>query len=301
MSPEYLKALIDQQLSVWVNVASHRMVSGEEACRVTLPLWEPNGDVISVYVSENDQGLVVHDGGHVLGFLFESRRNGPTRQDREVTERLLSDSGLTLDTFTRQVRVATVEDGLWYWLMEMGRIIALLPALVPTISPNQPSTISHVSPRIRGRTARELRNRLVHEGYGKAIPPPRRVRGLTNRSHDVALSYTTGQTLLQWDQGISVKTVHVLAVDLDVARPLQKADKSIAAANDLLGSYDDSSEIDVRMVYSVGKEDGHQEPAARLLAVTGERSSFRSFSWDAKEDQSRFLALVGQELAAPEA
>ena len=294
MSPENLKAFLEQQLSIWINVSSHRMVSGEEVCRVTLPLWEPNGDVISVYVSENGQGLVVHDGGHILGFLFESRRNGPTSQDRDVTERLLSDSGLTQDPHTGVVNATTTEDGLWYWLMELGRVMALLPALVPT---NATSQTRASSSRMRGRTARALRNRLVHEGYGKAIMPPRRVRGLTNRSHGVALSYTTGLPFLRMNRSSTSKTVHVLAVDLDVARPLVKADRSIGVANDLLGSNDDSTEIDVRMVYSFGKQDGDKEPAARLLAVTGERSSIKSFSWDAEEEQSNFLALVGQELA----
>ena len=296
MSPENLKAFLEQQLSIWINVSSHRMVSGEEVCRVTLPLWEPNGDVISVYVSENSQGLVVHDGGHILGFLFESRRNGPTSQDRDVTERLLSDSGLTQDPHTGVVNATTAEDGLWYWLMELGRVMALLPALVPT---NATSQTSAYSSRLRGRTARALRNRLVHEGYGKAITPPRRVRGLTNRSHSVALSYTTGLPFLRMNRSSTSKTVHVMAVDLDVAKPLEKADKSIGIANDLVWATSEDGPIDVTMVYGFGTEKGVSEPAARLLATAGKKSSFSSYSWDDSEEQASFLARVGQELAAP--
>jgi hypothetical protein len=135
MNPEYLKAVIDRQFSEWMGVSPHRMVTGDEVCRVTLPLLEPSGDVICVYVTESDGHTVIHDGGHISGLLFESRRNGPTKQDRELVQGLLSDSGLKKDPETGLVNVETTEDGLRYWLMELGRVIALIPALIPTSSP----------------------------------------------------------------------------------------------------------------------------------------------------------------------
>ena len=66
------------------------MVTGDEVCQVTLPLLEPSGDVISVYVTESDGHIVVHDGGHISALLFESRRNGPTRQAQRTAPVILT-------------------------------------------------------------------------------------------------------------------------------------------------------------------------------------------------------------------
>ena len=297
MSPDYLKNLIDRQFSDWMGVSPHRMISGDEVCKVTLPLLEPSGDVISVYVANGEQEIIVHDGGHIAGLLFESRPKGPTKQDQEVVDGLLSDSGLRKDSGTGLVNIETNEDGLRYWLMELGRVIALVPALIPTPPVQRRSNGTR---RRMGRTARELTCRLHQEGYIHAITPQRTVQGITNRSHWVDLSYTASDIGFEGSKGISPRIVYILAVDLDVARPVDKAGRSIIAANDLVCSTTEEYQVDVRMVYGFGKADGVQEPAAKLLSATGEKSSFSSYSWDDKEEQSEFLTRVGQELAIPD-
>ena len=293
MSPEYLKMVIDRQFSEWMKVSSHRAATGEEVCRVILPLWEPSGDVVTVYISERDGQTVIDDGGHISGLVFESRQGGPTRQDRDLVNRLLSDSGLQRDPDSGIVNVETTEDGIRYWVIELGRVIALVPVLVPVIPPNRSVT---APARARGRTARQVRNRLVHEGLSSAINPPRKVRGVSDRTHTVDISYATQRPLMDLDGRIAT-TVHVLAVDLDVSNPFEKADRSIAAANDLLWSSDEDNEIDVRMVYGFGTQGGVAEQAARLLATAGEKSPFNSYSWDEVAGQNKFLADVGQDLA----
>ena len=296
MNPELLKTVIDRQFSEWMKVSTHTMATGEEVCRVILPLWEPNGDVVTAYVSEVSGRTVIHDGGHISGLLFESGPRGPRKHDRDLVDRLLSDAGLQRDMDTGMVRVETTEDGLRYWLMEFGRVIALVPELISVISPAG----SGAGPaRTRGRTARAVRNRLVNAGFSKGINPPLKVRGVSNRTHTVDLSYPVYSPQLEFGESRSMRTVHVMAVDLDVAKPLEKADKSIGIANDLVWATSEDGPIDVTMVYGFGTEKGVSEPAARLLATAGEKSSFSSYSWDNSEDQASFLARVGQELAAP--
>ena len=295
MNPEYLKTVIERQFSEWMKVSRHRMGTGEEVCRVILPLWEPSGDVVTVYITERDGQTIVDDGGHISGLLFGSRPKGPTKKDRDLVERLLLDSGLTRNADTGVVSVETTENGLRYWLIELGRVIALVPALIPITHPN--STRTGPS-RVRGRTALQVRNRLVHAGFSKVIRPPQKVRGVSERTHTVDLSYATHHSPIGLGGSDLVKTVHVMAVDLDVANPFEKADKSIAVVNDLLWSTNEADLIDVRMVYGFGSEGGVEEPAAKLLAAAGERSAFNSYSWDDKEAQNRFLTHVGQDLVA---
>ena len=270
MNPELLKTVIDGQFSEWMKVSMHPMAAGEEVCRVILPLWEPSGDVVTAYVSESDDQVVIDDGGHISGLLFGARPKGPTTKDRSVVEQLLLDSGLKRDPDTGVVSVETTEDGLRYWLIELGRVIALVPALLPVDPPLSPLSDATKS---RGRTAREIRNRLVHEGFSKAILPPHKVRGISDRTHTVDMSYETLRPFFELHGGPKT-TVHVLALDLNVARPFEKADRSIAIANDLIWSADDADEVDVRIVYGCGNESGGETPAAKLLATAGEKLPF---------------------------
>ena len=294
MNPEHLKAVIDRQFSEWMKVSLHQVDDGEKACRVTLPLWESSGDVVTVYVTERDGQTVIDDGGHISGLLFESGLSGPRKQDRDLVERLLLDSGLKKNPDTGVVHVETTVAGLRYWMIELGRVIALVPELIPVASP----TWSKIgSSRTRGRTAREVRNRLVHSGFSKVINLSQKVRGVSNRIHTMDLSYSAPPSPLALGETGFMRTVHVMAVDLDVSKPLEKADRSIGIANDLIWATEEDGVIEVTMVYSFGKEEGVDEPAARLLATAGERSSFSSYSWDDIEGQNRFLTSVGQDLA----
>ena len=115
MNPEKLKGVIDQQFSEWMKVSTHRMATGEEVCRVLLPIWEPGGDVVAVYVSEEGSQTVINDGGHIAGLLFESSTGIPRKRDRDLVNRLLSDSGLQRDPNSGIVKVETTEDGIRYW------------------------------------------------------------------------------------------------------------------------------------------------------------------------------------------
>ena len=295
MTPEYLKTVIDRQFSEWMQVSCRRTITDDEVYQVILPLWEPSGDVVAVYVSNSSDGhLVIDDGGHISGLLFGAGPSGPTKQDRNLLKRLLLDSGMAQDPDTGMVSIETAEEDLRYWLIEFGRVIALVPALIPKTPPRGSNTGSI---RVRGRTAHEVRNRLIHAGFSNAIHPPRKVRGVSERMHTVDLSYAARHSPIELGVAGLKKTVHVMAVDLDVANPLQKADKSIAVANDLLWCTGEDNEIAIKMVYGFGKDDGAGEPATKLLAAAGERSLFSSYSWDEKEEQTRFLTDVGQDLA----
>ena len=294
MNPEHLKAVIDRQFSEWMKVSLHQVDDGEKVCRVILPLWESSGDVATVYVTERDGQTVIDDGGHISGLLFESGLSGARKQDRDLVERLLFDSGLKKNPDTGVVHVETTEAGLRYWLIELGRVIALVPELIPVTSP----TWSKTGPsRTRGRTAREVRNRLVHSGFSKVINSSQKVRGVSNRIHTMDLSYSTPPSPLALGETGFMRTVHVMAVDLDVSKPLEKADRSIGIANDLIWATDEDGVIEVTMVYSFGREEGVDEPAAKLLATAGEKLPFNSYSWDDTEGQNRFLTDVSQDLA----
>lgn len=135
MDCERLKATIDRQMSEWMAVKPHSMVNGEPAIRITLPFPMPDGDTLCVYVSERNGRLVVHDGGQLGGLLYGVRQGKPDKRDKELVTRLLDQSGLAQDSEDGIVYIETDEDGLRYWLMELGWVVALTPYLLASPIP----------------------------------------------------------------------------------------------------------------------------------------------------------------------
>ncbi len=288
MSPEYLKTVIDRQFSEWMRVSLHRMVAGDEVCQVTLPVLEPSGDVVSVYVTESDGRILVHDGGHISGLLFESRRNGPTKHDRELVKHLLDQSGLKRDSKDGTVYVETDEDGLRFWLMELGWILALVPCLIPVSFPPE-----HGKRALGERTAKSVAQRLQEAGLDYAIERNKEMWGVSGRDWRTDFRYEVPDTALS--RG---KLVCILALDLDVPKPLKQADKTIAAALDLIGQPPTNSQYEYRVVYSIGNDTWANSPAARLLAAAGEHPRLTTYCWDDEEQQESFTDRVRQDLRA---
>ena len=130
MDCEHLKATIDRQMSEWMAIKPHSMVNGAPVIRITLPFPMPDGDTLCLYISERNGRLVVHDGGQIGGLLYGLRQGKPDKRDRELMTRLLDQSGLAQDPDDGIVYIETDEDGLRYWLMELGWVVALTPCLL---------------------------------------------------------------------------------------------------------------------------------------------------------------------------
>ena len=286
MDCEYLKSVIDRQISDWMEVKPHKMTSGDEVIRVTLPLLEPDGDVLCLYVAEREDGLVIHDGGHIGGLLFGIRRDGPTEHDREVVVKLIDHHGLKRDQERGLVFVETDEGGLRFWLLELGWVVALIPFLV------LPSFPTEQGMRAKNeRTARAVSQRLQETGLEHAIERDDEARGASGRDWRIDFSYVVPATVQS--EG---KLVRILALDLDVPKPLEEADKTIAAALDLLGAAITASRCEYGVVYGVGNNSWAHHPAALLLAAISEHSPLSTYCWDDVGEQERFMERLKEDL-----
>ena len=297
MNYESIKSVIDKQFSDWIVAKPHRMVSGREVCRVTMPLLEPNGDTIQVYLTETDGKFVVEDGGHVAGLLYEVSGGNPSEQDWDVVERQLFYTGLKKNDVNAQVYIETDENGLRYWMIELAQLIAILPHLLPQrkLSRETLDTAPDAQTRHKGnRTAEEVANKLRDAGFGHAIRRDERIQGVTQNMRQVDLVYTVPAA------GFGIgKSVYILVVDLDGRQALDKAGRKLAIANDLAWSIPSYSErkVDVRIVYGIHGIDREDDPAVRLLAAAGEHSPVKSFGWNDPDQQDKFMVFVKEDLS----
>ena len=231
---------------------------------------------------------MVYDGSQIEGLLFEARPNGPVKHDRELLAYLLDQHGLMRDPYNGIVYVETDEDGLRFWLMELGWVVALVPFLIPPPFPAEQGK------RATGeRTAEAVAQRLQEAGLDYAIERNVEMWGVSGRDWPIDFMYEVPGTASS-----KGKLVCVLALDLELPKPLKRADKAIAALLDLLGQVPAEAQCEYKLIYSVGNDSWPYHPAARLLAAAGELSQLTTCCWDDEEQQERFIDGVRQDLSA---
>ena len=314
MNYEHLKTIIDGQFSDWMMVKPHKMAGGGEVCRVTMPLLEPNGDVITVYLTERDGRFLVEDGGHIAGLLSDLSGGKPTQKFWNIVDRQLYHTGLKKNPATGIVYVEADESGLRYWMTEMAQLMAVLPHLLPEPSsplrylvPDEnsaslselPQTDWEVSKKLSElpQTVWEVSEKLKEVRFYDAIQFNQMVLGQAGIKRRVEFAYNT------WQSGFGIgKAVYVLAFDLNVKNPLDKAGRKLAVANDLAWSTPSYSDwkVDVRLVYGLRPGIWEDAPEARLLTAAGEKSELSCYCWDDPGQQSKFIAGVSEDLSLPE-
>ncbi|MCH7745899.1 MAG: hypothetical protein IIC84_07500 [Chloroflexi bacterium] len=258
--------------------------STRTGCRVELPLLEPNGDSITIFVENDNDGYIVHEGGHIFGLLFDVGPAGSSTADQRAIKTLVEKCGLEENRERGFIYARANDHSLTYWIMEIGRTVAVAASIIPV---SQPRT--RRPRRLGPRVASELTQRLLAEGLMRVIRPAMNVRGITQREFRVDFSYTIPESALAQE-----RTVFILTFDLDVNDPLGKADRGLRIATDLRGS---DVAPDIRVVYSAGSANGKAESAKRLFKAASSQHLFEDYSWDDDQDRYALLSKVGQEVA----
>lgn len=269
--------------------ANTRVLSNEHACRVETPLREVNGDAVNIFVEERDGRLMVHDGGHIAGTFFEAGPAGASAADKRLLDNLVKESSLEVDSNNGIVFAMAETSSLNYWMFEVARTVLIASSAIPAAAPRR-----RRRRRLGPRIAQQIVERLMAEGMMSVIKPGMNVRGVTEQERYVDLSYTIAADPRRQEADT---TVFILAMDLDVANPIAKANHGLVVATDLSRAAIGNNQIDVRIVHSVGTANGHSERAKKLIQVAAGKHLLTDYSWDDPEDQARFLRRVGQEVS----
>ena len=150
-------------------------------CRISLPLLEPSGDVITVTVMKGRGSGVyrVTDGGRLNGLLFESSAGNPSATDRQLVADIAKRATLEFDD-NRRVYYATADSRtLGYWAFEVGRTIATVASMVPRLRRRRAGR--KLSKHVIGQLEKEL----IKQGLRSLIRGPLNIRGVTNAERRV--------------------------------------------------------------------------------------------------------------------
>ena len=126
-----VRRLIDQQLEERLKVISRNgeKFSCDTMCEVVLPLHWSDGDVASVFIGERNGSVIVHDAGQIQSTLSRAAERGLAHKERQRVEQEVSELEIQFDPVTKIAFVEARQDNLLYWLLEMGRIMTMVPHL----------------------------------------------------------------------------------------------------------------------------------------------------------------------------
>ena len=267
-------------------------VETPQGCRISLPLLEPSGDVISVTVNQGSPPGVyyVTDGGRLNGLLFESSDAKPSASDKSLVNAIAERASLQFDD-ERRVYFATAEaKTLGYWAFEVGRTIATVASIVPAPRRRRGGR------RLSTYVISQLEKELTQQGLRDRLRGMRRIRGVTETEQRVDLSYR--KMISPLENRDSFIDVFVIATDLKQKEPVVSAKSAVIAAHDLSALAEGPI---VRIVHGVVKNgEGNSDrtdQARRLIESVSSASRIEQYSWDNIDEKARFVTTIRKELA----
>ena len=96
-----------------------------------LPLHWSDGDVVSVFIGERNGRTIVHDACKIKGELFRAEEKGVSPGDLGNVVRAVKALEVQFDHNTGIAFAEVDPENLLYWLMEMGRIMTMVPHMYP--------------------------------------------------------------------------------------------------------------------------------------------------------------------------
>ncbi len=131
LDSETVRQLIDRQLAERLKIVPRNgeKFNFEAMCEVVLPLHWSDGDVASVFIGERDGAIIVHDAGQIQSTLSWAAKRGLAYKKRQRVEQEVLELEIQFDPVTKIAFVEARQDNLLYWLMEMGRIMTMVPHL----------------------------------------------------------------------------------------------------------------------------------------------------------------------------
>ena len=129
LNAETVRQLIDSQLEERLLVCPR---DGKDFnCEVVLPLHWSDGDVVSVFIGERNGLTIVHDACKIKEQLFRAGERGVSQDELENVEGAVKALEVQFDQNTGIAFAEVDPENLLYWLMEMGRIMTMVPHMYP--------------------------------------------------------------------------------------------------------------------------------------------------------------------------
>ena len=279
MDCQVLKERLQNGLSNWTEVRPLR----DGQCLVVLPFWDNSGDPISVCVSIREGLAMVDDGGAVAGLLFSLGQHEETTPGFKLLESLQRSHGLELDFGEGLVRLTVNESDIYDGVAEMAKVVMAMLTVAPHMREHQRNARSY-GPRLRSKIAQRYQQM--------------KVLSLVERHHRIDGAKVEGWPIdFRWPIGSNgqPKSVHVVAADLAVAEPMNKAQKVVSLSLDTRAQRERAQD-QLRVVIETGANDTASMEAGEFLRFYGDSLAYELFDLGITNESSNFFRMSEEEI-----
>ncbi len=254
---------------------------GNAGCTVQIPFFDNAGDPITITVHQENGHYVIDDGGAIAGHLFATGQHTENTPAYKLLWELHKAYDLEIDRNEGVVKSIAQEHDLIDVVMNVAKVVVTIITTTPHIR-IYPQRIRRFGPRLRAR---------IKEDYSK-----REILSLVEQNYELS-----GLTVERWPidfhwqvmENQRAQDVFIVAVDLDIAEPLRKAEHLSALALDVKGQRSDSS---LRVVIDRRGKDADARVAASFLQEHRKSLGFLLFDFGLDKERNEFLERSAGEI-----
>ena len=279
MNCRWLEQSIRSGFSEWSRVTA--LDSGE--CLVRLPFWDSEGDPIELTVSVEAGRAVITDSGSIAGLLFSLGQDHQGTPAFKLLQDLAKAHNLKINFDDGLVKLSVSEGNIYDGVAEMAKVILAMKTVVPHIRQSQQRRGSF-GPRLRTKVARKYRQLEVFDLIQKSYP----LAGATVSDWPIDFHWSVGRNGSSYE-------VDVVAADLNVAEPLEKAQRIAALSVDTREQHKPGIGL-LRVVIESQEDNAQALKAQEFLRFHSDELDYRVFDLRSQDESSEFYDSSVREL-----
>ena len=279
MNCRWLEESIQSGFSTWSRVMA--LESGE--CIVRLPFWNGEGDPIELTVAVEDGRAVIDDSGSIAGLLFSLGQDHEGTPAFKLIEALSKAHNLEINYDDGLVKLSVSEGNIYNGIAEMAKVVLAMQTVVPHIRQPRRRRTS-LGPRVRTKVARKYRQLEVFDLIEKTY----QLDGATLSGWPIDFHWSVGRNGSSYE-------VNVVTADLNVAEPLEKAQRIAALSVDTREQLQPGNRR-LRVVIESQDDNAQALRAADFLRFHGDELDYRVFDLRSKDESSDFYDSSVREL-----
>ena len=278
MKCEEIEEIVRKELGESIRVSAFT----DQACLIRLPFWDNYGDPIEMTVASDGSQTIIDDGGAIAALLFSLGQHTSDTPMYKLLRNLEQTHGFELDFNEGLIRISVPDRDIYDGIAELTKIVLSLHTVAPHI---------RVAPRrIRPLGGRRLKTR-IREGYRSLG-----IFELVETDSELDGATIRWPVDFHWSVGIEEEesyNVYVLATDLNVAEPLQRAQSITAFSMDALPTRHQDG---LRIVMEAPKDNVLATEAARFLRHHSQHLQYKVFDFGLESERSDFFDISEVEL-----
>ena len=276
---------MQEVISTSLTEAVHVRPYGGEEYLVSLPFRDSSGDPIELAVSVANSWATIDDGGAIAGLLFSLGQHTANTPAFKLVRDLERAHGLQIDYDEGLVRLSVPEERLYEGVADLAKVVVALHTVVPHIRVTPRRMRSVAGPRLKSRIRGEYRAmNILH-----LVEPDHEIDGVTVHGWAVDFHWAV-QT------NSHAREVDVVAADLSVSEPLDRAQRIAALSMDTQGLHQNG---DLRVIIDLRADDQRAAQARDFLRHYKDRFHYDLVDFGLAEERSRFLQQAEDELTGP--